>query len=1115
MSFINPQHRKLLIVIAAASFGLGLAGCDGDRSTSTNGPGFEQVRGPVGNIAGSVVDQNGAPLAGVTVSVGGKSIVTDVNGQIQIEGVTVTSTTGDNSGGNFNPLSVTLRAPAGYAGATATVNASAQLSCSPLATSNPECVFVDGFTASMGTIVLPALNSRVIGTLRDVSTGLPVSAAIVELDFRGLLPDQQVGGNGVTIAIDHPGIAAATTANDGTFSFTGVAADACFEISRTGHSLSSQGSGGTDIGCRGGDGGGFAIVSNGQLVNTNREGSNTASTGTLLSTPARNIDNVAPYVNSVGGANRASGVLAAGIDGTAGIVVTFSEAIATPLSAGDLQIVAITPDGNRIVPFTLSASTANSFTATLASALPQGTSFEIRIRASEAVDAAGNAITTDNGVTASDPNYVELGFDAVNGGNLVLALQTFAPFVGAPDAPVLSQVTTQQNNSTVAPFLSSSSFIDSLAEQTNPVDNLSNGIGSVFEGELEQLNTAAVVAPGQIAPLLDLGAVVAGVTSLDQSAARFTIDLSSATTAPAFVSLSLLRNGVVQPAATFYTVDTTAQSRNNGSSFIDLQNGSFDSVFDVIVTGAQPGDEVRAISRNTSFDLGSESRLSLVDIAPPTTALSPLAAGLTAINANLAALNVSAGGAIGGGAAQRHLVVFPVTPQSLDTSDSSIGFSNDNLQSEIGSANATFAAEGGTTGVTADATSTAAFVPANVRLGVSFTEALGPIMGTPATPGMAAFSNFQVQNDLATENGNRFSFVTFDISNVYTLENSGRGANGASVIDFTGTVEDTTGRIADSAANARVLVRDALPPLMTRAYRNAAGLTFEFHEAIRLVGEITLDDCGSSINLGVNQAGIANAADRITLSADNRTVTVPLANPQFPLNAAACFPDNANTNYAEAAYDALSAPTAGTALRHGRVRYETVRDRAAGTVLGQSFPDNTWADWSNANLGMTPPVFAAADLIGPFVVTGIVCGPVFSNGAVPGSQFACDVGFSQPISMASGMAAVTNPAAFFQLETAAGALRGATVNSVGGRIGTSVGSGEGCSFMMQTCNVVRVSLTVAGTNVVTGDRLNMPGNVNVFTSALDNTLRVGRDAGVSPVVQTPFRASPTIGGVAP
>lgn len=1121
MSFISPQHRKLLIAVAAASFGLGLAGCDGDKSTSTstNGPGFNQVRGPVGNVDGSVVDQNGSPLAGVTVSVGGKSVVTDVNGRIFIEGVAVAGT---NSGGNSSELSVTLRAPAGFAGATATVTPVAQLQCSATSASNPQCVFVDGFTASMGTVVLPALNSRVTGTLRDSSSGEPVPGALVELDFRAILPDQAVG-NGVTVALDHPGIASATTAADGSFNFTGVAADSCFELSRTGHSLQSQATAGTDVGCPT-----SGPVSNGILVNTRREGANTSLAGSLLSTPFTNADLIPPYVNNVNGIlvrGASPGVLASGIDGTGGIIVTFSEAIVTPLSASDIQVVSGSAPNEVILPFTLAASTNTSFTVALATALPPGTAFSIRVKSNEAVDAAGNTIADDS--VAQNPNYVQLGFDS-SGANLTLALQTFKPFEAAPDAVALSQVKTQQNGSIVAPVLSSTAFIDSLGGQTNQsVDDFGNflgPIGSTFETDVEQLNEIANTTPGQVDPLFDLGRTVAGVNFLNQGVARFTVDLSAATTAPSTVGLALFRNGVAQPNATFYTVDTSTRTEagilGDGFTVLNLTTSPVDSVFDVVVTGAEPGDEIHAISRNAAGQLGGESRLSLVDIVAPTTALSPLAAGLNSINANLVALNVSAGGAIGGGNQVKHLVVFPVTPQSLDTSDSSPGFANDNLKREIGSANSVYAGQGGSTGVVADGTSMSVFAPTNVKLGVSFTEALSPLIAAPTAPAPAVLSDFAVQNDLATEDGNRFSFVTFTVDNVLKLESSGRGANDANIIDFTGSVSDLAGNVATTGANARVLVRDALPPLMTQAYRTATGLTFQFHEAVRLQGQISLIDCGASIDLAASQTGIA-AASRITQSADGRTITVPLSNPGFPANAGSCFPDDAATNYAEPVYDAISAATAGSALRHGRVSYETVPDRASGTVLGQQFGDNTWAAWQGvgplfANLGMSAPTFAAADLIGPFVVTGINCGPLFANGAGAGTQFGCDIGFSQPVSAATAVDAANNPLNYFQLENSAGtAIAGTQVTNVGGRIGTASSSGEQCSFTAQTCNVIRVSFRTGPLATATGDRVNMVGDVNVFTSSLDNNLQVGKTAlSAPPTIRTPFRAA-GVGGVAP
>src|SRR3546814_21039520 len=96
---------------------------------------------------------------------------------------------------------------------------------------------------------------------------------------------------------------------------------------------------------------------------------------------------------------------------------------------------------------------------------------------------------------------------------------------------------------------------------------------------------------------------------------------------------------------------------------------------------------------------------------------------------------------------------------------------------------------------------------------------------------------------------------------------------------------------------------------MTQAYRNDKGLTFVFHEGVRLQGHISLFDsnggaCGvAPIDLSADQSGIATVADRISLSADSKTVTVPLANQQYPaLAISSCFLDNAPPNSTETVY---------------------------------------------------------------------------------------------------------------------------------------------------------------------------------------------------------------------
>ncbi|HET8880618.1 MAG TPA: Ig-like domain-containing protein [Solimonas sp.] len=1108
--------KRLAIAAFLATAGLGLAAC-GDDSKSNTGPGYNENHGAVGNVNGSVVDQNGAPLAGVTVALAGKTATTDVNGQYRFENVAVTGTAsdGDTSGG-FNPaLPVTLTGPAGYMGATVTVDLAAQLTCtnSAIAVGNPGCVLADGFNVGAGTTELPQLNSTVKGVLRDALTGNPVAGATVELDFRSVQPDQAVG-NGFSIAWAHPGIAVATTAADGSFAFAGVAADSCFEVSRTGYSLGTQGSTGTDLGCDGG----ISPASQGQLVNTNREGSNTANAGSLVATGATNVDNIAPYVTKVSNilARDANpGVLASGQDGTQGIRIDFSEAVAN-ITAGDVQVVVGAAPTQQVVPFTLSENAADHIVVKLNSALAADTPFSILIKRSRVVDAADNVLGTDNG--NAGPNVVELGFDSVAGSNLKLDLQTYSPFAGAPDAVLLTQVTANLNAGANAPFTTTSAFLDSLVGPTNNSfdanDNPIPLIGSAAPGDIDALNatlgSTQLLNGGQTDPLLALGGVVAGVANVDRDVARFTVDLSGAATAPDTIALVLLRNGAPVPTAQFYTTDTSAsvvgvvavggvltgkalsasQAMGNGNNrFVVNPNG--ESSFDVIVTGANPGDIVAAVSRNADQQIGGEAEIVLNDVAAPTTGLNILSAALPA---SYAAVNISGGGAIGEGTADQHVVLYPVTPQALDVADAAAGFNADELQDELDTANATYAATvTGTTGFIADATSMAAFTGDNIRLGVTFTEPLNTtLLAAPAYNGSAALTAFDVRNNQAAEDSDIFSFVTFNVDNIFKMEADGRG-NSAKIIDFKNSVADLQGNVADADANARVLVRDVLPPMLTQAYRNADGLTFVFHEGVRLVpgATVQLTDCGAVIDLGADQSGIAIVADRISQSADFKTVKVPLTNPQYPagLN---CFPDVAATTYAEPAYDGLGLTADGVKLRHGLVTYADVPDRAKGTVGGQAFPDNTWTAQAGYNIGMQTAVFAAADLVGPFVVTGINCEPAFKVTAV-NTAFDCDIAFSHALTDANFTAIAAAPATYLQIEDNAGVMRAGTAAA-----NTSPRRGDAnlsaiCDQTTATCNVVRVHFTVGATAIAAGDRVNQPAGTT-FDSAFDATKFVARDA---------------------
>jgi hypothetical protein len=168
----------------------------------------------------------------------------------------------------------------------------------------------------------------------------------------------------------------------------------------------------------------------------------------------------------------------------------------------------------------------------------------------------------------------------------------------------------------------------------------------------------------------------------------------------------------------------------------------------------------------------------------------------------------------------------------------------------------------------------------------------------------------------------------------------------------------------------------------------------------------------------------------------NSRVTVPYTNfsNQDPgVHILDCF---TLPTYAEAEYSptgplaaAISLPAADIAATplHGGVAYEDVPDTANNSDLGfgvQSGPDvgaNIWhgfsaspvtGSWDDTDLGLTLPLFAVADLLGPFeIVAAYNSAPCQGLAANPATtlSFTCEFLFTQPVFF--GVPSVTPAAA--------------------------------------------------------------------------------------------------------
>lgn len=1084
--WLKAAAARLFIATAAITL---IAGC-GDDNNKIGGQSVDQ-NSPTGTISGQVITTNRKGIADATVTIGSKSTKTDDSGIWEIKNVPVTGTF---QAGSNPALSVAITPPTSdFLGATVGVTALASDSCSSQAggqiggDTNPVCTFVQNFSVGTGPVPLPELTSTVRGVLRDKNTGDFIGKTLT-VDFRAVLADQlPLFPQGITaIYAAGPTPHVESDPDTGEFEFTGIADDACYELVVAGQQLEYQAPGEVKQ-CPP-----IAQVGVGTVTFTTQasEGAHTIELGTVLATENTNNDNIAPRVTSVSGVqvqNVATGTLESGLDGTQGIIVTFSEPLARALTEQDIQLRSGAAPNVQALAYSLSNSTATSFTVTTDDPIAENTPFQIRISQLGAKDPSGNQLIACAAAAAcvatndTDP----VGFDTAASSFVTLNLQTFNPVSENADAVALLQISDQVDQSPTAPFKSSSAFLDTVID-TGSINDALNRTGVAvpasprLDGKARALNTLTMIATGQNDPLADLfaatipGGAVADVAS-DVARVRITLPANNT---PKDVVVWVQRGANVQDALVFPTgnaqnvgsvctnfpVCTTFRSvyapggatsnqvavnglGNGASRYVIEPNG--DSEFDVFVTGRtagtrlQPGDHIIVVSRADNGLLGGIAQAQLLDNVVPTVGTQLFA---NVIQAALGGANLSAGGAILASTSDPHTMLYPVTPQALDSLDTAAGYANDNLKAVIGSSRpAVTALLGGAVtdfnalpgilgtdvvssalSTIADATSMGGFTTGgflnnlNRKLGVNFTESVALTGTAPTYNGNAVLSDYLAIPNAADENAaasiapeSILQLVQFKVDNVLALEADGRkgvSAGGAllptaSVLNFTNAVQDlaTPANVADADANARIVPVDANPPLMTRAFYDGTNFVFEFDEAIAGDGTIGLLGCAPAAGTINVSAALAAATDPATLTTDRQRLTVPVGflsptgGPIPDINT--CF---AGPAYAEDAYNAANlagVTTLNTSAvepkpTHGVVSYQDVSDNSPLKT--------SWSDWQATSAtngaGIDHAFFAGANIVGPFTITSSECGADFKD-TFAGPDFQCDIAFNHPVAL--------------------------------------------------------------------------------------------------------------------
>ncbi len=835
------MKNKLVSLAAATVIVATMTGCESTAtsdSVSKTGATATHISNPKGSVTGTVQDTNGNPIAGVMVYLAGQTAKTDAGGVYNFSSVPVTQTTTTGVANVGQALSVTIAAPTGYIGATVTVTPAAQIDnaeagAAAAGATNAVETFIDGYVASAGVAVLPALSSTVNGVLRDTNTGEPLANKVVNLEFTA-------GGSTAGAAQEQVNNAAVntsyavelytvTTGTDGSFSMTGIPTDSTFALLVPGYTTAT------------------AVVTDAEDVIT---------LGNVNATVITALDGVNPYITRVNN-TITTGARAILDDNTRDtFVVNFSETLtpaALQLAGNSILLYAgdstTTPSSVVSIPFTATIDAASkAITITTSATLADGDNVDIFFLNADAIDSSANPL----GV-AVPAGVVAINYAANNGNYTQVNLQIFQEAnINAASVTGLAQMTRDDNLGTTdddaAVQAISSSFNDVLDE-------------AVTTG-FQQLNSADNDAGPTNDAQERLSALVAQLngTAVQTNAARVTF--TPDTTNPAFEYYVLVTDvtGTIQrsPAAinAVGNIATTNVSVVTdfggalGTGIARLTVSDINAV-ELYISNVQPTDTVTIIPTDSLGYAGTTSTISLVDNVAPTTILqdSYYAAGTSGDNASGAVVQYGNGGELSdeNGAVQVGTPYLAITNSLLDNENAAgdkvtTGEDPDEtLKTELFDLSILNGATGlPFIGATAyDATAFAAFnVPANLTrtMGVAFSENI-KLTGTPTYNGTGSLISGYVENNDVTKLDTQAAasvnadLVNMDVSNVMTLGN----IDHLKVIDYSSAISDLVNNPATNA-NAKVVVKDEMAPMVTEAKFNGDTISITFNE------DVILDD---------------------------------------------------------------------------------------------------------------------------------------------------------------------------------------------------------------------------------------------------------------------------------
>ncbi|PIQ39210.1 MAG: hypothetical protein COW58_12885 [Thalassolituus sp. CG17_big_fil_post_rev_8_21_14_2_50_53_8] len=1011
------KKAKLAAAIALVSSTTLMTGClfEGDEAKSVTtaevGNNSEHVQTPVGTVMGTVVDTNGNPVKGAKIYVGGRAVTTGPGGNYELRNVPVSNLTvtgkGDYVGGDIR---LTIVPPAGFLGAIVTVEPTAVIDdgrsdqgTTDETNTGSTNYFIDGFTAVAGDAVLPAVGSAgatVTGVLRDNKTGEAIPNKSINLELQDVNGSPHTNGSGSAISYTSLSYPATTDAN-GAFSITGVPNDSDLNFIVGGYAV-------TDV-----DANNFG----GQGVTTDDEVEE-IHVGNVYVEMIANADEKRPFVTSI--AEVATNAARAKLhdDTTNVLTVHFSEQLQAAMIDANSVIVRDLDAGAYLNVTTAVAADARSMTLTADSNFVAGNRLDIYLLKVDFRDMASNLLAEDSSVAADDILY---DYADVNGNDDYIKLQVKVYRELNTNAAVvtnLTQLTTDDSPLRLANDLdnASSAFADvNMAQALNGIqqlnsaddDDLASGIDTKERlGKLVvALDKAGIVDASSVIQLNEDGTPDTSNLGLNSN---FLVDVARVSFTPSNASTYrywIQRTSGPTPVATNIVIDETsspdAKTTNTGSNFVPPNPALANTNYGIIepndnsdyadfvatdiaflISAVQPGDVLYIQSMDEFGNEGSTTSITLADNVPVTTGLQD-----SYLEQDLTSSSTVFGEQYGNGGELANPDAQSLIGAPLLNINAGMLADQDNYADPTESLDDLY--ESNVTNTTTgdfyidpalgiyDATAYAAWSTDLSRtIAVAFTEDLAwvaPVAGdltkpdaasVPASTVTAALSNWTIMNDITIASDTdvvNADLVAFSVNNIFTLGNT--DGQTATVIDFSDRITDNAGNVSTAAANAKVVINDALPPVMTRAVYTGNALTLTFNEPVKVstdtaIPVVTLD----GVNIFLDEDTIA--AHNASAAASRTTLTIPFttdnADDMLPLNRAALFD--------LAQYDEQEVSLAGATVGfHGALSFVNVQDDFGNT-------------WANDAANLTAPTFAAFDNLGAMQITAQPVATAIANG---------------------------------------------------------------------------------------------------------------------------------------